>query len=112
MVNNSSAYKQGILSESTSKLQLTNHVSRVAEKIMTKHSISNNSSDKLQDFCQSKTSQSKIEISLFTITDMHNALKHWKQSSTHGLDGLDTNILKLDAPLITDTFAYATSYAQ
>ena len=37
---------------------------------------------------------------------MYNALKHLKQSSKRDLDGLDTKILKLAAPLIADPLTY------
>ena len=41
-----------------------------------------------------------------TVTDVYNTLKHLKQSGTRDLDGLDTKILKLAAPLIADTLTY------
>ena len=37
---------------------------------------------------------------------MYNTLKHFKQSGTRNLDGPDTKILKLAAPLIADTLTY------
>ena len=40
------------------------------------------------------------------VTDVYNTLKHLKQSGTRDLDGLDTKILKLAAPLIADTLTY------
>ena len=41
-----------------------------------------------------------------TITEVYNALIHLKQTGTRGLDGLDGKILKLFAPLISDTLTY------
>ena len=41
-----------------------------------------------------------------TVTEVYNALKYLKQSGTRDLDGLDTNILRLAAPLITNTLTY------
>ena len=41
-----------------------------------------------------------------TITEVYNALIHLKQTGTRGLDGLDGKILKLSAPLISDTLTY------
>ena len=41
-----------------------------------------------------------------TATEVYNALKYLKQSGTRELDGLDTNILRLAAPLITNTLTY------
>ena len=86
--------------------QLNDHFSTVAGKILTKNSTGNNILDKLQQFCQTHNIQDKLEIPLLIVTDVYYALKHLKQSGTRDLDGLDTKILKLAAPLITDTFAY------
>ena len=41
-----------------------------------------------------------------TITDVSKSLCHLKQSSTKGADGIDGKILRLSAPLITDTITY------
>ena len=41
-----------------------------------------------------------------TVTDIYNALKHLKQSGTRSQDGLDTNILQLAEPVITNTLTY------
>ena len=41
-----------------------------------------------------------------TVTEVYNALKYLKQSGTRDLDGLDTKILRLAAPLITNTLTY------
>ena len=86
--------------------QLNDHFSTVAGKILTKNSTGNNTLDKLQQFCQSHNIQDKLEIPLLTVTDVYYALKHLKQSGKRDLDGLDTKILKLAAPLITDTLTY------
>ena len=41
-----------------------------------------------------------------TVTEVYNALNHLKQSGTRDLDGLDTKILRLAAPLIKNTLTY------
>ena len=41
-----------------------------------------------------------------TVTDVYNALKHLKQSGTRDLHGLDSKILRLAAPVITNTLTY------
>ena len=38
-----------------------------------------------------------------TVADVYSALKHSKQSGTQDLDGLDTNVLQLAAPIIGNT---------
>ena len=42
-----------------------------------------------------------------TVTDVYNALKHFQQSGTRDLHGLDTKILRLAAPIITNSLTYA-----
>ena len=60
MDSNITAYKQGILSQAISKLQYLCWTTKryiffiVAEKKITKNSITNNKLDKLQEICQSK----------------------------------------------------------
>ena len=41
-----------------------------------------------------------------TVTDVYNALKNLKQSGTRDLDGLDTKIVRLAAPIITNNLTY------
>ena len=85
--------------------QLNDHFSTIAEQIVTSKPKSN-SLDKLQEICLSKNIQSKFDIPLRTVTDFYNALKYLNQSGTRYLGGLDTKILRLAAPLITNTLTY------
>ena len=105
-LTNKTSFPKQQVNFSISVEQLNGHFSTVAEKIITKNSTSNNALDKLQEFYQSLNIQSKLVIPLLTVTDMYNTLKHLKQSGTRDLDGLDTKILKLAAPLIADTLTY------
>ena len=84
---------------------LTIIFSTIAEKIVTSNPKSNRL-DKLEKFCLSKNIQSKFDIPLMTVTEVYNALKFLKQSGTRDLDGLDTKILRLAAPLIANTLTY------
>ena len=85
--------------------QLNDHFSTIAEKIISSNP-KGNTLDKLQEFCHSKNIQSKLDIPLMTVTDVYNALTHLKQSGTRDLDGLDTKILRLAAPIITNSLTY------
>ena len=93
------------VSNNISAEQLNDHFSTIAEKIVTSNPKSD-SLDKLQEFCLSKNIQSKFDIPLMTVTEVYNALKYLKQSGTRDLDGLDTKILRLGSPLITNTLTY------
>ena len=85
--------------------QLNHHFSTIAEKIVT-NSPKNNNLDKLQEFCMSKNIQNKFDIPLMTVVEVYHALKYLKQSGTRDIDGLDTKILRLAAPIITNTLTY------
>ena len=87
--------------------QLSDHFSSIAEKIVTTNQKSrSNTLDKLREFCLSRNIQGKLDIPLMSVTDVYNALKHLKQSGTRDLDGLDTKILRLAAPIITTSLTY------
>ena len=55
--------------------QLNDHLSTIAEKIVTSNP-KNNSLDKLQEFCLSKNIQSKFDIPLMTVTEVYTAFKY------------------------------------
>ena len=60
----------------------------------------------LKEFCKSKTKGNLFTIPPITILDVYNYLIRLKQTNTKDLDGLDGKILKLSAPVITDTLTY------
>ena len=41
-----------------------------------------------------------------TVTEVYSALRHLKENGARDLDGLDGKVLKLTAPIITDTLTY------
>ena len=87
--------------------QLNDHFSTIAEKIVTTNQKSrSNTLDNLREFCLSRNIQGKLDIPLMSVTGVYNALKHLKQSGTRDLDGLDTKILRLAAPIITTSLTH------
>ena len=87
--------------------QLNDHFSTIAEKIVTTNQKSrSNTLDKLRECCLSRNTQGKLDIPLMSVTDVYNDLKHLKQSGTRDLDGLDTKILRVAAPVITTSLTY------
>ena len=104
LTNNTSNPKHQVTNNISAE-QLNDHFSTIAEKIVTSNP-ENNSLDKFQEFCLSKNIQSKFDIPLMTVTEVCNAFKYLKQAGTRDLDGLDTKILRLAAPLITNTLTY------
>ena len=69
------------------------------------NSTSNDLSE-LKQFCQEKHISSELQIPPISVFEIFNYLTHLKQSRTRGLDGIDSRILKLSAPVITDTLTY------
>ena len=85
---------------------LNNHFSNIARKtILTDLSKSNNL-EKLQEFCEQRNIKSLSSIPPLTIFEVYAYLTHLKQSKTYGLDELDGNILKIAAPIITNSLTY------
>ena len=60
----------------------------------------------LKDFCQKKNIVTDTFIPPITIFDVYYHLTHLKQTNTRGLDNIDGKILKLCAPIISDSLTY------
>ena len=103
---NKASYPKHQVNINISAKQLNGHFSTIAEKTVTTN-LKSNTLDKFREFCLSRNIQGKLNIPLMAVTDVCNALKHLKQSGTHDLDGLDTKILRLAAPVITNSLTYA-----
>ena len=106
-LTNKNAASNSSLTKDISANELNIHFSTTAEKVIIV-SRTESSSDLcvLKEFCDIKHRQSAPPIPPMTITEVYNALIHLKQTGTRGLDSLDGNILKLSAPVISDTLTY------
>eukprot|EP00745_Piridium_sociabile_P033008 TRINITY_DN5647_c0_g1_i9.p1 TRINITY_DN5647_c0_g1~~TRINITY_DN5647_c0_g1_i9.p1 ORF type:complete len:921 (+),score=13.12 TRINITY_DN5647_c0_g1_i9:226-2988(+) len=60
----------------------------------------------LKNYCDSRNITSDLDIPSMTVYDVYYYLTHLKQTGTRGLDDLDGKILKLSAPVITDSLTY------
>lgn len=85
---------------------LNEHFTSVAEKVIQTDYSNENDLQKLKDFCESKQVTDELKIPLMSVHEVYNALTHLRQTSSRGLDGIDNKILKLAAPLITETLTY------
>ena len=89
--------------------KLNNHFANAADSVIAKDKSKSNDLSFLKRFCESKTSKSTLTIPPLATYDAYNALLQLKQTGTRGLDDLDGKIIKLCAPVITDTLTYIYS---
>ena len=85
---------------------LNKHFTTVTDKIISTDKTESNDLNLLKHFCQSKSINSDLNIPHVTTYEVYKALLSLKQTGTRGLDCLDGKILKLAAPVITDTLTY------
>ena len=60
----------------------------------------------LREFCTSKGIMSELTFPPISIIDVYHTLILLKQTVMRGIDGLDSKILKLLAPIIADSLTY------
>ena len=82
------------------------HFTTIASKVIKEDKSNTNTLEKLQEFCSSKKINSELNIPLMTVVDVYNSLLKLKQTNTAGFDELDGKILKMAAPIITETLTY------
>ena len=63
----------------------------------------------LREFCTSKSIMSELTFPPVTVVDVSHTLIHLKLTDTRDLEGLDSKILKLSAPVIVDTLTYISN---
>ena len=85
---------------------LNNHFANLAERIINNDKWKENDLEALNKFCESKKIKTNLSIPLITVSDVYEALVHLKQPKTMDLDLLDSKIIKLAAPVITDSLTY------
>ena len=86
--------------------ELNTHFSNVPNIVITTNNSKSNDLNELKLFCQEKHITSELCIPPISVTEVFSYLTHLKQSGTRGLDGIDSRILKLAAPVITDSLTY------
>jgi hypothetical protein len=87
--------------------ELNNHFTTIADTLITTDQSKSNDLEALKTFCQNKSITSDLNIPFMTVFEVYHYLTHLKDSKARGLDGLDSTILKLSAPVITKLSAPA-----
>ena len=85
--------------------KLNQHFSSVADKIITSNKTNLNDLEELKQFCESKNSE-PLNIPYLSVYEVYNSLLKLKQSKSRGMDGIDGKILKIAAPIISDSLTY------
>ena len=86
--------------------KLNNHFANVADIVIDKDKSKSNEWSFQKRFFESKTSKSTPSIPTVTVCEVYNALLQLKQTGTRDLEDLDGKIMKICAPVITDTLTY------
>ena len=85
---------------------LNTYFSSVGSKVISTNHSKSNDLQILKTYLRSKNVRSNLSIPPMTVSDVYNALRHLKENGARDLDGLDGKVLKLSAPIITDTLTY------
>ena len=89
-----------------SATSLNLHFSNISSSTIKIDKSDSNDLALLKDFCSSKQITSELTFPLLTVYEVYFSLIHLKQTCTRGLDYLDGKILKISAPVISDSLAY------
>ena len=86
--------------------ELNNHFISIADTVIQNNNTDQNKLEKLSEYCKSKNIIPNTAIPFMEVTDVYNYLLNLKQSATRGHDNIDNKILKMSAPIITETLTY------
>ena len=106
ILTNKGFKKSPTVTKDISPDKLNDHFANLAEKLITDDKWKENDLETLREFCQSRNIETKLSIPYITVPEVYAALSHLKQSSTKDLNLLDGKIIKLSAPVISDTLTY------
>ena len=105
-LTNRSQLKNSAVPDEVSAEDLNIHLTSVADQVIRNDRSASNNMRLLREFCTSKGIMSELSLPPISVTDVYYTLIHLKQTGTRDLEGLDSKILKLSAPIIADTLTY------
>ena len=85
---------------------MNSHFSHVAEKIIDIDHTDSNELLLLKEFCASKNVKNDFSFTFMAVHDVCRELSSLKQSKSRGLDELDSNILRISAPIVAEHLTY------
>ena len=105
-LTNRNQCKNSAVPDEVSAEDLNIHFTSVADQVIQNDCSASNNLRLLREFCTSKGITSELTFPPITVVDVYHTLVHLKQTGTRDLEGLDSKILKLSAPIIVDTLTY------
>ena len=105
-LNNKHVLKSQQLITGVSAEDLNDHFANIADKVILNDRIQENDLKFLKDYIDGKQIQPYTHLKPMTVMDVSKYLSQMKQTGTRDLDGLDSKILKLASPVITNTLTY------
>ena len=105
-LTNRSQPKNAGVPDEVSAEDLNIHFTSVADQVIQNDCSASNNLRLLREFCTSKGIMSGLTHPPISVIDVYYTLIHLKQTGTRDLEGLDSKILKLSAPIIADTLTY------
>ena len=105
-LTNRSQFKNSAVPDEVSAEDLNIHFTSIADQVIQNDRSASNNLQLLREFCTSKGIMSELSLPPISVIDVYYTLIHLKQTGTRDLEGLDSKILKLSAPIIADTLTY------
>ena len=96
----------GLICQDLTPEKLNKHFTSIVERTVKINATQRNDLYKLKQFCSNKDIRSKQVFPFISVHEVYKELSSLKQSRSHGLDGLDSKILKLSAPIISEHITY------
>ena len=105
-LTNKSGQRNSSAIKDISPEHLNLHFATIADKTVSSKHTEENNLEKLKTYCASKNINSSLKIPPMSIAEVYRALCQMKQTGSRGLDGIDGKIIRLSAPVITETLTY------
>ena len=86
--------------------ELNNHFTTIVEKIVDIDITNHNDLSKLKAFCESKSLHSSLNFDYMCVHDVYRELCSLSPAKSRGLDDLDSYVLKIAAPIISEHLTY------
>ena len=85
---------------------LNKHFTMVAEKTITTDRTNQNDLQILKDYCRSKEIRNPLQFNFTSVIAIYKDLSSLKSSKSRGSDDLDSKIIKISAPFISESLTY------
>jgi hypothetical protein len=105
-ISNNSAGKRASPVTDIDPISLNKHFTSITNQIINIDKSATNNLNALKDFCKKKEIHHQLAITPMTKYEVYDYLISLKQNNTQGLDNIDGKILRITAPLISETLTH------